>query len=197
MPYIPTTVQSSTHEAGATSLVYRYTVVGADKSSIDTGVDVPNAGSNDWTNGDLLEIYVYARTDGASIFDSLNLSFNSDGGANYDRINMRDTNITLAQDNVLGSTAFLFNVVGGNSSAGMFGYFECKIPNYLGTTANKTGYFNNAEVDGSDPNNTRIQTGGLGYRSTTGITRLALVCFTGGAKMKVGTQLLVYKRWAS
>ncbi len=43
--------------AGMPVLVYRYTVTGSDKASIDTGVDTADAGSNDWTNGDLLEIW--------------------------------------------------------------------------------------------------------------------------------------------
>src|SRR5262245_2995315 len=42
---------------GGSSLIYRLTVAGADKASIDTGVDAPDAGSNDWTNGDLLEVH--------------------------------------------------------------------------------------------------------------------------------------------
>jgi len=41
---------------GSSELIYRYTVAGTDKASIDTGVDTAQAGSNDWTNGDLLDI---------------------------------------------------------------------------------------------------------------------------------------------
>ncbi len=51
---------------GMSSLVYRYTVTGSDKASIDTGVDTADAGSNDWTNGDLLEVFLYSRTDEAT-----------------------------------------------------------------------------------------------------------------------------------
>lgn len=180
---------------GSSALVYRYTVTGADKASIDTGVDTADAGSNDWTNGDLLEVFVISRTDIASALDSVVFNFNNDTGANYDRQHIQGNNTTTSAAAVTSSTGLTINTHGSGGTAGYAGTANLAIPNYAGTTFNKIGYLAGVRIDGSAANAQSIQYV-VGWRNTAAITRLA-VAGIGGQKLKVGSQLLIYKRLAS
>lgn len=180
---------------GAGSLIYRYTVAGVDKASIDTGVDTPDAGSNDWTNGDILEIWVFARTDEAVAFSNCAFTFNNDGGANYDREAQSATNASVAAAPTLAATALTRPVAGANCAAGVAGVLRLTIPNYAGTTFNKYGEMTGGVVD-TTAANTQAVTMTVGYRSTTAITRLAIAA-PSTKKFKVGTQLVIYKRLAA
>lgn len=173
---------------GASELIYRYTVTGSDKASIDTGSDTADAGSNDWTNGDLLEIYMQVRTDDAGSSASVNVNLNNDSGANkYKRqiIYTSSTSITGLADS---STAWNFNASGSGGTSGFATGIQIVIPNYAGTTFNKAANALTAQLDG----NYQV-TSGLMYLSTSAITRLK-VAATGSQKLKVGSQLLIYKR---
>lgn len=178
-------------------LLYDYTVAGAAKASIDTGADTPDAGiagTSAFPSGfRVLEMWLYGRTDSATTYDSCILNFNNDSTAIYDRINIRDTNTTLAQDNSLAQTAASFNLAGNSLAANYFGTYQFTIPNYSGAVGYKAGYFNNGVLD-STAANTRIQTGEIAYRSTSAITRLAVAPFTGGKKFLVGTRLMIFAR---
>jgi len=196
MPFIPSSALLQSEQVGNSVLLYDYTVSGSDKATIDTGVDEPDAGisgTNPFEALRLLEIHLYARTDNAVTFDSATITFNNDASAIYDRINMRDTNTTLAQDNSLAQTAFVYNVAGASLASGVFGTFQLTIPNYAGADGNKFGFFHNSVVDTAAAN-TRIQTGALGYRSASALTRLAVTPFSGGQKYKVGTRLTIFAR---
>ncbi len=178
-------------------LLYDYTVSGSDKDGIDTGVDTPQAGiagtSAFSTAYRVLEIWVYARSDRAAVFDSVNLTFNNDASGVYDRINVRDTDTTIIGDNVISANAFVFNCAGGNNLASVFGNFRLTIPNYSGTVGFKTADFIQGVNDTTTTSN-RTVVGSLGYRSTSAITRVAIDILTGGAKFKVGTRILIFAR---
>ncbi len=194
---LKSTGSAAAWQPGGSVLLYDYTVSGSDKDGIDTGVDTPQAGiagtSAFSTAYRVLEIWVYARTDVAAVFDTINLNFNNDSSAIYDRINIRDTNVTLAQDNVLSNTTWNFNSMGATALASEFGCLRMTIPNYSGTVGFKTGEFTQANMD-STAANTRTVIGAIGYRSTSAITRVAIDSFTGGVKFKVGTRILIYAR---
>lgn len=181
---------------GATSLVYRYTVAGADKASIDTGVDTPDAGSNDWTSGDLLEVWFYGRTDEAATIVIAAMTFNNDTSAIYERVYITMTNATVAGANELTNSAVRLNCAGASAAASVFSMSRITIPNYTGTTGFKVLDFTDGIPDTSAAS-TRVIYGSGGYRSASAITRLAITPETALKKFKVGSQLLIYKRLRS
>lgn len=183
---------------GSTQLIYRFTITGSDATTIDTGVNTPDKGSNDWTNGDLLEILITARTDGAGQISAvLGLTFNNDSGANYDLEVASAQNVTAAAtvSNAGSSFGALIFVHGSGGASTYPGAVRIVVPDFAGTTFFKTGLI---EAGANDPTASQnIWRGGVfGWRSTSAITRFA-VSATGGEKLKVGSQLLVYKRVAS
>jgi hypothetical protein len=180
---------------GSNELVYRYKVTGSDKTSIDTGVDTADAGSNDWTNGDLLEIWISARTDDAGATSTLSLTVNNDGGANYDNQTVTGTNTTASASNSVAQTNWAAICHGSGGTANYAGAIRISIPNFSGTTFFKVAEMNTLRLDGTAGNNTAQSRGG-GWRSTSAITRFA-VSAAGGQKLKVGSEILIYKRLAS
>lgn len=187
----------TTPSTGTTvQLVYRYTVTVSDKASIDTGVDSPDAGSADWTNGDTLEIFTYSRTDESVELSQHNMVFNNDTGGNYD----------LNQHGAQGGSGFagpqsnaranIFWYGPGAVAAGIFGSATFVIPAFSNTVGNKSG-----TIEFSSPNQTAgftyIAHHNFGWRSTSAITRVAISPNTAGKKLKVGTRLSIYKRLLS
>lgn len=192
-----TDVESGVVTLGRSALVYRYTVAGSDKASIDTGVDTADAGDNDWTGGDLLECYLYSRTDEAVPVSQLNLTFNNDGGGNYDRRRVQDPGSNaVAGAAAVAQANIFFNTCGASDSANYFGYARFFIPNYAGTTGYKAAMIDAGTPDATG-SNIYLQLFAAAYRSTSAITRLKVIPNTAGKKLKVGTQLLIYKRLSS
>ncbi len=182
---------------GATELIYRYTVTGSDKASIDTGVDTPDAGTNVWSGGDLLEIWFQARTDEAVTRSGLIVTLNNDGSSIYDLQYNESVNVSLGGGHVLASAGWnAFAVHGASASAGEAGVIELRIPNFAGTTFNKHGW-GSSLVASQTAATALIDVYSLQYRSTSAITRFAVIPATSAKKFKVGSQLLIYKRLAS
>lgn len=181
---------------GSTSLIYRYTVSGSAKASIDTGVDAAQAGSSDWTNGDLLEIWVYSRTDEAVVNSNLDLTFNNDTGANYDRQAITGVNTTASAGQLLAFTALNLFAAGTSTAASYFGTFKIAIPGYADTTGYKVGELYGGHNDSTAANN-RLDTQVCTYKSTSAITRLKIAPTTAGKNLAIGTKLLIYKRTSS
>lgn len=182
---------------GGLELVYRYTVTGSDKASIDTGSDTPDAGSNDWTNGDLLEIFLTGRTDEAVVSSVVALTLNNDTGSNYDRESFSFAGTgSLASSNALAGTSFGLSLPGTSVAANFQGLCMLRAPNYAGTTFYKVLDGWQAKNDTTAANNT-FQNAMFTYRSTSAVTRLKVIPATAAKKFKVGTQLLIYKRRSS
>jgi hypothetical protein len=181
---------------GGSSLIYRYTVAGADKLSIDTGVDTPDAGSNDWTNGDLLEIFMSGRTDEVGIQSNIDVTFNNDTSAVYDRQYQQTNLTTVTAGNAVSGSNWPLVLRGTTGAANEAASTIIRLPGYAGTTFVKTGDCTTAVTDSTSGNLVLLKYA-LGYRSTSAITRLKVICDTSGKKLKVGTQLLIYKRLAS
>jgi Major tropism determinant N-terminal domain len=193
--YFAGSVGSGGQAIGGTELVYRYTVTGADKASIDTGVDTKDAGSGDWTNGDLLEIHLSCRTDDAAAAATVDLTFNNDTGTNYDgnREQVVNTTVTGATFPANASVPLAVHGSGGGASyASAVGVF---VPNFGGSTLYKGGWVTNGIPDAT-AGNLRTVLNHFGYRSTSPITRAA-VAAAAGQKFKIGTQLSIYKRLSS
>ncbi len=180
---------------GVPVLVYRYTVAGSDKASIDTGVDTADAGSNDWTNGDLLEIMITARSDDAAAVANITGTFNNDSAGNYDRMVIESNNGAPSGSSVQAATAVQLIVHGSGGSASYPAISVLSVPHFAGTTFFKMYQWTEGTVDATGGNNWgRLRIGG--WRSTAAITRFAIAA-AGGQKLKVGSQLLIYKRLAS
>lgn len=182
---------------GVPVLVYRYTVIGSDKASIDTGVDTADAGSNDWTTGDLLEVLMYLRTDEAVVFSLVDAILNNDSGANYTRSNVQMTNTTAAGQSALSESAMRLNAAGASVAANDFSITRLEIPNFTGTVGNKIIQYQEGVIDDGTSANNRQLVGQYGYKSTSAITRLKIAPETALKKLKVGSQLLIYKRLSS
>ncbi len=180
--------------AGSLELVYRYKVTGSDKASIDTGSDTPDAGTNDWTNGDLLEIWINARTDTSAASDSLVITFNNDGGSNYDRPQFHVTNTSVSGGPDLADTAWIPQIGGSTGTGATSRLFtvQASIPNYANTSFWKTGTAQSSSPNSTAANNELWQYG-IGYRSASAITRMKVAC-NSTQKLVVGSQLLIYKR---
>jgi len=181
---------------GLSVLVYRYTVSGSDKTSIDTGVDTPDAGSNDWTNGDLLEIWANVRTDDTGATPNLDLTFNNDTGANYDQQYIVGfSNTSTAAGGLTAQNSWRLAAHGSGGAASYASVVRASIPGYAGTTFFKTANAQAVLADTSTANEQSFAYA-LGWRSTSAITRIAIAPETSGKKLKVGSELLVYKRLA-
>ena len=180
--------------AGGTLLIYRYTVTGSDKASIDTGVDTPDAGSNDWTNGDLLEVFIYARTDETAVQSNIGVTFNNDATGVYDNERLIGTTVASGTANA-NQTLVIMTVNGASATASAFGSGDLIVPNYGGTVGHKAGRVTSTGVSSTATQVVTVT--GFTYRSTTAISRLAVAPQAGGKKLKVGTQLLIYKRVSS
>lgn len=191
------TVPVGSVPAGSSLLVYRYTVTGSPKASIDTGVDTPNAGSNDWTNGDLLEIHLYSRTDEVVALSAVNVTFNNDAGANqyvYERF--RASNTTLAGAASGGSTSIQVLVAGASTLANVFTNSRMSVPAYAATVGLKTVEMTAGHAD-TNTGQAEFNAWAAVYRSTSALTRAAFAPNTVGKNFVVGTELLIYKRTAS
>jgi hypothetical protein len=180
---------------GGSELIYRYTVTGSDKASIDTGVDTPDAGSNDWTNGDVLEVWIAGRTDNAAAQVNFPVTVNNDTGSNYDLQYNIGSDVSVTANKVVAGANWALNMHGSGGSASYPTAIHATIPGYAGTVFNKVASALDAAAEATGGNN-RANMYALGWRSTAAITRLK-IAGSGTDKFKVGTQLLVYKRLAS
>lgn len=180
---------------GNRSLVYRYTVTGSTKASIDTGVDTADAGSNDWTNGDLLEVFMTMQTAQAAAGSSVNVTVNNDTGSNYDRLFIEASNTSVsAGATPSGGTSWSMSAHGASGTSGYPSPITLWMPDYAGTVFNKTCTALMANPDATAANTT-LDLRSFGWRSTSAITRLKVA--GSGGNLAIGSQLLIYKTLAS
>jgi hypothetical protein len=173
--------------------LYDYTVSGSDKASIDTQVDDGGNGAAALpTSYALLEIYIYARTDEAVELTVIDLTFNNDGGANYDREMDRSRGSTASAINSLASSNLQMVFPGASAAANVFGGARVILPNYGGTVGMKVGEL--VTWCPVQSTNAGIDDMAIGYRSTSAISRAKITPDTSGKKLKVGTRLLIYAR---
>lgn len=191
----PSPTIASSALLGIPVLIFRYTVAGADKSSIDTGVDTPDAGSNVWTGGDLIEAFLYSRTDEVVEVSQVKWNINNDTGANYDMQRLGGQGASAFAASNLAQTKGFFDSVGTSAASGVFCSAKITIPNYAGIVGNKA-----AIVEAATPTQSsfaELVASSVAWRSTAAITRLAFAIVSSSQKFKIGTQLLIYKRTSS
>lgn len=174
--------------------LYDYAVAGSDKASIDTQVD-------DGGNGALalptlyrvLEIFMVAKTDDAAATAGLNLNFNNDTGAKYDRQTVAGTNATAAAAQSAAQTAYALGAVGSGAGGSYPMAYTFVIPNYGATTFHKIGHQIDTRFDTATAGNCFIRVSTIGFRDTAAISRVK-VAAQGAAKLKVGSRLTIYGR---
>jgi hypothetical protein len=182
---------------GASVLLYDYTVAGADKASIDTGVDTPNAGiagtSAFGAAWRVLQIYFIGRSDDtASAFITLDWILNNDTSSIYDLQNLEGFNATAAASQTKAQASWGIYTHGTVGSASYPSVTKMEIPGYAGST-----FYKVAKVihGGADDTNTNMATDvfTLGYRSASPITRLKIASRT-TKKLKIGSRLMIYAK---
>lgn len=182
---------SSLRVAGVPVKVYDYVVAGADKTSIDTDVDGTMAGLFP-TNYSVLKVFLQARTDEASVRSVLKMTLNNDTGSNYDAHDLYALNASVATDGPsLAQAAWSLNANGASCAANFFSAHSLIIPAFADTVAYKRATYQASLGDSTAANVLSILFG-LGYRSTSAVTRLAITPSTSGKKLKIGTRLTVF-----
>jgi len=180
---------------GGLELVYKYTVTGSDKASIDTGTDTPDAGTNSWSSGDVLEVYLNARTDEAVAASQLNWTWNNDTGSVYGLLRIQGANTTISSATSLSRANFFGVVPGASAASNLFGTTKIEVANFTGTVASKNGTLQTVSIDTSAAN-CQEELYGWYYNpaSPAALTRIAVTPNTSAKKLKIGSQLLIYKR---
>jgi hypothetical protein len=188
-----TSVGGGSGAVGSTSLIYRYTVAGASKASIDTGVDVADAGSLDWTSGDVLEVFLTGSTAAAAVADSVVVTVNNDGSAVYDRQYVQGQNATSSAGTSAGDVSWTL-AFRGSGGAAASGALSIRMPGYAGLVLRKAGDCVITEPDSTAASQLVIGYS-LSWRSTAAISRIKFV--GGGGNLIIGTTLAIYKRIAA
>lgn len=87
-------------------------------------------------------------------------------------------------------------LAGANENAGVFGQAMMLFPNYTGGAAgtSQRSFTVDTGTVGQSAANHQVDRMTANYRSTSAITRIAVAPNTGGAKLKVGSRLLIYAR---
>jgi hypothetical protein len=184
---------------GVSSLIYRYTVAGVDKVAIDTTSDASQAGSNDWTNGDALEVLFVGRTDEAAFVSQVNVTVNNDAGAKYGRALVSTAaGGTPVQAVTAGGNSWGLSAPGASAAAGAFGSITIFVPGYMNVAGWRVGTVAYGNAQDATLGHYAGTLGVVSYQDVaSAISRVAITPNTGGAKLKVGSELLVYKRTAA
>lgn len=176
--------------------MYRYAVSGSDKASIDTGVDTPQAGTNVWSNGDVLEVWMYLRTDEAIVTSLVDITLNNDTSNVYVRETLNGANASAVAGYVAARANWQLGALGASGTANYFSGHQLVIPNYNGTVGfkNARATADKAEASGA---NSEAGVHALQYLSASAITRLKIIPDTAAKNFKVGSELLIFKRLAA
>ncbi len=174
-----------------TKPIYDFTVSVAQStvnSTVD-GITVANFG----TRG-MLEIFMYLRSDEVANSSNVNINFNGDSGANYDRGGVQVLNATVTGVTpVLGDTKFATVCPAASETAGIFGSIDLYCPAYADTTGQKA-IRNDLVYPAQTAARVRVINGVLGYRSTSAIQSVAVSLATGTAKFIAGSRVQVFVR---
>jgi hypothetical protein len=158
--------------------------LGASAASIDTGA------GGIATTYDLLEVYLFLRTDEAVVASAVDIILNDDATAIYDLQYSRAVNATLTGASVVAGTSWNIAAAGASQQAGSFAVFCMSLPTYAQTTAHKAGTLHHGWADSTAANN-RVQVSTVRYRSTTAVSRLK-VSAPAGKNLIAGSRVLIY-----
>lgn len=157
--------------------------LGADTATIDTGA---NGVSQLY---DHLLLVLLLRTTEAVTLSGVNMTFNGDGGANYDRQVIRNTNTTVIGAISLAQTSFTILAPGASAQTGAFSAPAIFIPSYAQTNAHKAFDFTQASIEDTAAD-CRIESAAGRWRSTSAISRVALTAQSGN--LLAGSRMSIY-----
>jgi hypothetical protein len=174
---------------GSSVLLYDFTVAGADKASIDTGVDTPDAGSagtSAFAALRMLEIFIIARTDNVASTSAVLTTLNNDSGANYDLVRLTGTTGSAA------STSMAFVAHGSGGGASYAAALAFWIPAYAGTTFFKSVLSFQGVLD-TTTTTSQAEERVYSWNNTAAVTRVK-IAGNGADKLKVGSRMMIYAR---
>ncbi len=123
------------------------------------------------------------------------MTLNNSGSSIYDLQAVYATSAAGGAQTVA-AAKWTITCAGASCASGTFSVFSMKVPNFTGTVANKHVDMQGGIADATAANNFN-GTYQLGFRSTSAVTRLAVAAAVSGKKLKVGSQILIYKRRSS
>lgn len=177
---------------GIGAVLYDYEVTGTDKTSIDTNVDGTTVAN--FAGYNVLEVFLYSRTDESAHSSSALITLNNDTGNNYFQQEVYGFNATAgAVTSLTRANWALSGSFGATAEASFFGLITITIPNYLGTVGYKTAACLTARNNATAADN-QVEAFALSYKSTSAVSRLKATAAGASGKFKVGTRLLVYGR---
>lgn len=158
----------------------------ATAAAIDTTANFIPAGY------DMLEVFILARSDTASVLDTLTLQFNGDTGANYDRQRLTGINVAASAANAAAGTGAIMSIAAASLTASHFATIRLTIPAYAQTSAFKIA---EAQVCIADPaqTNARSETWSHVWRSTAAINQIK-IAVPAGHNLIVGSRMTIYGR---
>jgi hypothetical protein len=155
-------------------------------AAIDTGANGVAAGYS------VLEVFILAQTADAAANANVIVTVNNDTGNNYDVQTNQANNATLAGQQSLARANWPFTLHGAGGSGTYPGVARFTIPGYAAATFWKVGEFTCGEPDATAADNI-AQTGVIGYRETTAISRMKIAA-SSGANLAIGSALYIYGR---
>jgi len=179
---------TGTAPGGVSAKLYDFTITGADKASIDTAVDGTTVAN--FAGFTTLMIWFLARTDQAVVRSEADITFNNDGGANYDTEQFRALGAGVVGAGAVALTSMQVEVPGASANASYASVGRATIPAYADTT-----FFKTMEIlTGYNQNTAAANFGSLyifSWRNTAAVTRIKLAAIA-GSKLKVGSRLIIY-----
>lgn len=169
--------------AGATAQLFDSTLSGA-AASIDSGANgIAQTAST-------LLIVILARTTQAVVTSTVQLRFNGDSGANYDRAQMSSTaGAAPAGATAAGGTNIDPPVPGSSVGANTFASWMIWVPAYTQTTAHKMLSGTGGWAEATATNDVIASTTGK-WRNTAAITQVSITA--GSGNLVAGSRLTVY-----
>lgn len=163
-------------------------VLAVDTATLDTGANAIPAGAN------ILDIYAICRTDEATVASNIGVTFNGDGGGNYDSSRILNTNSAVTGTSAVAAAAIPLQGAGASLAANIATSMRITVPGYAGTTFFKAATVHLGVSDATAAN-ARVAVYGADWRSTAAINQVTLSITSGsGQKFKAGSALYVYLR---
>lgn len=160
--------------------------LGAPAASIDTGVGGISSG------GGVLYVYFDGATADAGAATNVDIRVNNDSGSNYDAQIWYENAVALGNGNAVGTAQWKLIGHGAGGTANYSGGIILTIPGYDGTTFFKTGIAQSWTIDAAANGNNFVAHYGVGWRSTSAISRLAVFADS-GANLATGSRLQIYR----
>lgn len=127
-----------------------------------------------------LYLAISGRSAGATTVDNVNLTFNSDTGANYDTQFTQTSGTSVTANDVRGGTSATITLIAGSTATANFlGSGNVFINNYTDTNLDKNGTYQTGAQNSTAAGGVTTRAGWFGWRSTSAITQIDLVAQTG------------------